>query len=386
MLQMDGEALARHLVRAAARNPFLRLRNPKPPNRIAAENVTATDSLYAHVLQQIRTAFRDPCELRVAIALTEALEPTGWLGRDLTRIADETKVTLVKVEQVLTRCQQLEPTGVFARNLAECLRLQLIELGKLQPRTERVLRNLSAILDGGADALALATGLAPEQIEEALRDIRLCDPKPGASLQPPDPTLRRRPDVLVFRDGDNWLIELDREALPRLSLSESSDGEDPAFVRLQADARSLIGAVRLRNQMTLRVARAVVSSQIGYLERGTEGLTPLRRCDIAQRLEISESTVSRVVRGLLVQTPRGLIDLARFFSRPLGRSGGPTESRRHLQERLRHLILTEDSNRPMTDQDLAHELARSGARVSRRTVAKYRQLLEFPGVHERSRP
>lgn len=383
LLRMSGAELTDHLSRATADNPFLRLSLPALETG-GAELPAAGDGLEAHVMGQVRTAGFAGAELRIALALVEALEPTGWLGTTLEEIATLTGAPEGQVSRVLARCQQLEPAGLFARDLAECLRLQLIDRARWTDATRAVLDNLPAMMEGGPEALARASGLPPAAVESVLADIRACDPKPGARFAAPDPGLERRPDLLVERAPTGWQVELDRSNLPRLSLSGPAAG--PSLGRLEADARALVDAVRRRNQMTLRVARAAIAPQTGFLDHGASGLVPLRRRDVAERLGVHESTVSRVVQGLLVQTPRGVLELRQFFSRPIGSDRGDGVSRRMVQDRLRRMIEAENPVRPLSDGDLARRLAGSGTAISRRTVAKYRAGLGLPAGAERHPP
>ena len=383
LLRMTNDEMARHLTREAARNPFLRVSAGVSPVSPGENMVGQGESLHAAVLRQVFSTFAEADEIRAAVALTEALDPTGWLGRPVERIAAEVGQPVEAVAAVLLRCQGFEPTGLFARDLAECLSLQLAERGNLTAAADAVIGNLAAMLDGGVEALADLAGLDMGAVEDVLADIRRCDPKPGTAFAPQDLTLDRQPDILVERAGDGWRIELNRSSLPRVSLSESGSSDDPALRHLTSAAHALAGAVDRRNRMTLGVARAVIGHQVAFLEHGVSGLRPLRRRDVAERMEIHESTVSRVVQGLLVQTPCAALELCRFFSRPVGSGSEGAEARRHLIERLRVLIASESPSAPFTDSELASRLAENGARISRRTVAKYRQRLDLPGAPAR---
>ncbi len=386
LLRMNNDELSRHVSEMAARNPLLDFTPAGRGGQDAydAPVVAAEDSLYAHVLSAISVAFDDPSQLRVAHAFAEALEPSGWLGQPVASIAEHAGVTVQQAEAVLTRLQDFEPTGLFARDLANCLRLQLIENGDWDEAAAAVIAHLGVMLEGGADALTDATGLAPGVVADKLAAIRACNPKPGAAFQRDDPSLRRRPDIIVRKEARGWQIELDRSTLPSFDLVRTGKAADPMLAKLRRDARWLVNAVRLRNQMTLDVARTVIGHQVGFLERGTLGLKPLRRRDVAERLGVHESTVGRVATGLLVQTPVQMLELTRFFSRALGRKRGRHASRRKLKTLLRDMIANEDPDSPLTDQALAGMLSRREAKVSRRTVAKYRQALGIKGAPARA--
>ncbi|MEM9638242.1 MAG: RNA polymerase factor sigma-54 [Pseudomonadota bacterium] len=377
LLRMNNEELSRHMADMAARNPLLDVkpRGQGSEGMQEAQVMAAQDSLYGHVLRQISVTIEDPTDLHLANLFAEALEPSGWLGQSVAAIARNAGVDVFRAERVLNQLQGFEPTGLFARDLADCLRLQLVERGTWDEATSTVLAHLACFLEGGADALVKKTGLSEDVIGEILSNIRACNPKPGAAFQPEDPGLQRRPDVVVTRGRDVWQIELDRSTLPSLDLMDSSAARDPVLARLRADARWLINAVRLRNRMTLNVARAVISHQIGFLERGAAGLKPLRRREVADRLGVHESTVGRVATGLLVQTPSQMLELTRFFSRTVSHKSGEGISRCKIMKDLGDLIAAESPSAPLTDRALAEKLSEAGIRISRRTIAKYRQKL-----------
>lgn len=386
LLRMNTDELTRHMKDMAARNPLLDFQ----PGRSRASDlpydpgIIADQSLYSHVLHLIHARFDDGVDLRVAYAFANALEPSGWLDQPPHEIAIQAGVDQVRAQAVLERLQEFEPTGLFARDLADCLRLQLRERGEWSQVTETVLSHLSVFQEGGIAALVQVTQLSQDQIADVMTTIRTCDPKPGAVFQADDPSLHRRPDVVVTKEAGTWLIELEGSNLPRLNLAQTDLGCDPVMARLRAEARWLVNAVRLRNQMTLDVARTVVSHQVGFLERGVGGLRPLRRCDVAKRLGVHESTVGRVATGLLVQTPGQMLELTAFFSRALGQGTLRPTSRRKVQMLLRQMIANEDRTSPLTDKALASKLDHMGSCISRRTVAKYRQVLGIGGAAMRA--
>lgn len=387
LLRMSNEELTRYLARAARENPLLDTRPPRAgghPVVDAGRNLAAPNqSLYAHIFGQIGCALSAPEDLRVAACFVSALEPSGWLGKSAGMIAADASVSVCHAEAILQVMQGFEPAGIFARNLAECLRLQLADRDQFDGVTETVLDNLQALLDGGAASLVAQTGLTRMQVETVLRRLRRCDPKPGAQFDHGAAPIRA-PDVIVTRRADTWRIALNHPALPNVTLHQI--GPDcPAEWRAMQDAASgLITAVERRNRMMLRVAREVIGHQIGYLERGLTGLRPLCRADVAARLGVHASTVGRVAKGLLVQTPSGMQELARFFSRSLGKDHGVQMSRRRIQNRIRRLIDREDPANPLSDSAIAARLSNTGTGLSRRTVAKYRSTMGIQKMQERT--
>ena len=396
VLRMDATGLTRYLEEQAAENPHLRLGPaPEPQDWLprwsgvfqaqglgaAAELPNSSPSLIAHVLAQIDALSLPFPQIPIALALVEALEPSGWLGRDLGAIAQSLRRPLVEVETVLAHLQQLDPAGVFARNLTECLRLQAEDNGVLTAAMERVLRNLDILASGDIARLARHAKLTEVQARACLAAIRAMNPKPGADFSSDSPSLRRPPDLLVRPEAGGWSVALNGSALPSLQVDPSVKGTAAA---LRA-ARALERMVQARNTTLLLVGREIVQRQQEALRLGQIALAPMTMADLAETLGLHESTISRVVAGASLDTPHGTWWLRSLFSPALG-AGAPVVSGAALRARLSQMIGAEPRHAPLSDAALVAALAQStGLTLARRTVAKYRETLGIPAAYRRKR-
>ncbi|MGP3697281.1 RNA polymerase factor sigma-54 [Rhodobacter sp. NSM] len=383
LLRMDSADLAAHLAAEAERNPFLRLRRPAggAAAPVPVEPAAAAPGLHEHVLRQIGLRLPDE-ELPVAWAFLEALEPTGWLGASVAAVAEAAGVSEGEARATLARLQQLEPAGLFARNLRECLALQAAERDQLTPAMQTVLDCLDLLAEAGPRAVAARTGLAEPEVEACLAAIRRMDPKPGARFIDAAASPLREPDLIVQRGESGWTVELNRSSLPELRVEAAPPGPLSAeLAALRLRGRDLQRALLRRATTVLSVGTEAVRRQQAFLDRGPEALAPLRLADVARPLGLHPSTVSRVVNGLLIATPRGLFAVRTLFPAPMAETGELTAAA--LQARIRALVAAEDARRPLDDGALAAALDEAGLRVARRTVAKHRALAGIPPVLRR---
>ncbi|MBL9057478.1 MAG: RNA polymerase sigma-54 factor [Rhodobacteraceae bacterium] len=408
ILRTDAAGLTRYLEEQAAANPHLRLdRVLAPPGdwlprwRGVFEPLggrggaqpdlapAASPSLIAHVLQAIATLNLPARARRIAEALAEALEPSGWLARPPAAIAAGLQMSEAEVSAVLDRLQAIEPAGLFARDLADCLRLQAREAGVLDPIMSAVLANLPLLASGDFARLARACGATEAEVLARFRLIRGMDPKPGASFDagfgngalPPPP---REPDLLARPLGTaGWEIALNRSALPTVKVQRSEVADRAAL----AIARGLKQAVEARNATLLRVGREIAARQQVALSQGPAALEPMTMAEVGAALDLHESTISRVVAGAAIDTPRGTIWLRQMFSG--ARSGaieGQSLSAAALRHRLAALIAAEDPARPLSDARLVKALAvETGITLPRRTLAHYREMAGIPAGPRRKR-
>lgn len=385
--------LRRYLDEQAQENPMLRVepveRSPRDwlPHWTGAfargegaevQMIAAGPSLNAHVMAGVERLFPAGRPRRIAEALADALEPSGWLGRSLKEIAAETGAALPEVEAVLRRLQDLEPAGLFARNLAECLTLQAREAGWLDPVMTVILGNLSLLAQGDTQRLARLARVPEGAVAEAIRRIRTLNPKPGAQFDTAVAPLRE-PDLIATRGETGWMIALNRSALPALSVVPVPRGTtDPATLARAAEARALVRHVAARGRTILRVGQEVLARQAAALDYGLQALVPMTMAEVAEALALHEGTVSRAVAGTAVDTPEGTFWLRHLFSGAAGADGAAAAA---LRARLARLVAEEDKTRPLTDAELAQRLG-SGA-VARRTVVKYRTQMGIPPRHRR---
>lgn len=399
ILATDTAGLRRYLDERAAENPTLvvqparrapsdwipRWRQafaPAVPARPQPEAVAGSGSLAAHVEASVAAMFPRGPERPVAEALALALEPTGWLGRPLSEIAAEAGVPLPAAEAILFRLQDIEPAGLFARSLAECLTLQAREAGWLDPVMALLLARLDLVAAGAVGRLARLAGVTEVAVEAAFGRLRSLDPKPGLRFDPACAPVRE-PDLVVREEAEGWRVSLNRSALPDLAVSPLPRARADAVLREQAaEARALIRQVAARGRTLQAVGAEVLRRQATALEHGREALVPLTMAEVAQTLGMHESTVSRAVAGTSVDTPHGTWWLRNLFSAGLGAEGALAGAA--LRHRLSALVAAEDRRRPLSDAALAEALDPAGG-VARRTVAKYRAGLGLPPAHARRR-
>lgn len=376
MLQMPAAELEAHLAAAAAENPMLirrwRASGGGAGDVIEMTAVAEAASLHAHVLRELAGLMaRGPLVERLVMALIEELEPTGWLGRPVAEIAASLGVAEDLVMTALQLVQKrIAPAGLFARSLEECLRLQLEERDGLGPEMDLVLSHLPALERGGIAALARATGLGTEAVRDYLAVIRRLDPKPGAAFDV-DPTLMREPDVILTPAGRGWDIRLAARYRGEIALAAlPRGGHAPEAREALARAQALKQALELRRSACEQVVRVLVARQDGFFRDGIEALEPLGMGEIAAATGFHQSTVSRVLNGLLIEGPNGVVAARSLISGTAG--AGSAHARPRVMARIRALLAAEDPAHPLSDRRLVELLGQEGIAVSRRVVSKYR--------------
>lgn len=398
LLRSDAAGLTRYLEEQAADNPHLRL-TPAPGPALhdwlprwsgvlqgtgaLPEAADAAPSLIAHVMAAIDLMPLPQRDRHIAQALTDALEPSGWLGGSLASIAAEVQASLPEVEAVLSRLQAIDPPGLFARNLSECLLLQAKDAGVLDAPMAALLRNLDLLANGDLARLARICAITEPEIMARFRTIRAMNPKPGADFAPIAAAQLREPDLITrAQPGGGWSVALNRSALPDLRVDADADGAAQGLTA----ARTLVRMVEARNATLLAVARDILSRQHQALAQGPVALVPMTMADLAAALNLHESTISRVVAGASIDTPHGTWWLRQMFSAALGDPDGPQVAGAALRHRLARLIAAEDRAKPLSDAALTTALSHiTGVQIARRTVAKYREMQGIPAAHRRKR-
>lgn len=386
ILRADALGLTRYLEEQAAETPALVLEPvlPKPDdwlprwagvfNRSAQTDVEAYastgPSLVAHVLDALPAKVSAGMPRRIAIALVEALEPSGWLGRGTDAIAQDLGCSEDDVIAVLLRLQTIEPVGLFARSLSECLLLQAREAGVMTEAMLTVLTHLPMLATGDWAQLAKLANVDVTEIRKIFGLIRGFNPKPGTAFSTAHSSVRE-PDLIAQRTADGWQIELNRSALPALTIVDGAEGA--------TRAKAIRQMIEGRNATLLKVARHVLAIQSAALAKGTAALMPLTMQMVADDLQLHKSTISRVVAGTSIDTPHGTWWLRSLFSADLGAGVGAEA----MRTRLAKLLAEEDRNDPMSDEALATALSDERTKVARRTIAKYRAALRIPPAHRR---
>lgn len=392
VLRADAEGLTRYLEEQAGENPCISLeRAPHgewSPRWSAAfsqalgeedQQASAAPSLMAHVMAGVETVARPGRERGIAQALAEGLEPSGWLGITTAEVARRVGASVAEVDAVLEKLQRLEPTGLFARSLAECLRLQAVEAGCLDTVLSCILEHLDLLASGDFARLARMCAVSEADIMARLRLIRGFDPKPGAQFDQGAAPLRE-PDLTARKTNAGWQVTLNRSALPAMVLHKPDMRPMDAGAKAQwAAAKTLERMVENRNSTLLRVGTEILRRQELALEQGRGVLAPMKMAAVAETLGLHESTVSRVVAGTAVDTPLGTWWLRGLFTAAIGEG----VSAAAVQAAIGRQVAAEDPGKPLSDDALVTALASEGMVVARRTVAKYREALHIPPAHRR---
>lgn len=359
-------------------------------------NAHVAEDLRQHLEWQAQIAPFNDLELQVALAIVDAINDDGYL-EDWDALCEQLLavpgVDETCIDRVLEVVQGFEPSGVAARDIRECLQLQLRGLPAAdRKRAEQLLEApLELIAQRDIKALAHATGLSPHDVERALKLIKTLQPHPGRPWQADEPDYVE-PDVIVEKHEGRWLVCLN----PRLTvplritplyhnlLNRAKTAHDRQTLKKHHEqAASLIRGLKSRGETLLRVTHHLVEVQRGYLEHGAEAMRPLVLRTVADALELHASTVSRAIANKYLLAPHGLLALKRFFSSHVETSTGGTCSATAVQAMIHRLVKNEDPAHPLSDDDLSRLLRAEGIKVARRTVAKYREQSSIPASHAR---
>jgi RNA polymerase sigma-54 factor len=361
-------------------------------------------NLREHLEQQARLAFAGRADLAIAGALIAALDGAGRLADPPEAIAANLNLPLDHVERIRACMLRFDPTGLFARDLRECLEAQLAEKNRLDPAMAALLANLDLLARRDMRGLLERCGVDLEDLAGMIAEIKRLDPKPAAQyeIEPLRPLI---PDVLMrplpIKNGAaqaraeiEWLLEINPETMPRLlirrgfhaRITTSASRETRAFLSEQMQSASwLVKALESRAQTILRVAAEIVRRQDGFFRHGVSHLRPLTLRDIAAEVELHESTVSRVTSNKSIATPRGIFELKFFFTTALAGANGESHSAEAVRHRVQTLIGAEQPATVLSDDAVAQILQKEGIDIARRTVAKYREALRIPGSAQRKR-
>lgn len=354
-------------------------------------------TLKEHVAQQVPFLLHDPIEILVARHLTDLLDDCGYVPQDLSEVASTLGKELADVEAVLGKLQTLDPPGIFARSLGECLALQLKSRDRFDPAMQSLLANLDLLARRDFHALKRICGVDEEDLLDMLSEIRKLDPKPGSGYES-SAMESVVPDVIVQAAPDGgWTVELNPEALPRVLLNQeyyqrvagsaSRDQSDQAFLtECLQNANWLTRSLDQRARTIMKVASEIVRQQDAFLTRGIDHLRPLNLKTVADAIKMHESTVSRVTSNKYMLTPRGLFELKYFFTVSIAAvEGGEAHSAESVRHRIRAMIHDEAADGVLSDDDIVEVLKAGGIEIARRTVAKYREAMNIPSSVQRRR-
>lgn len=355
-------------------------------------------SLREELAEQARLTLADPLERRIAAQLIALLDPAGRLALEDAVIAAALGCGEARVAVVRARMQRFEPTGMFCRDLRECLAVQLAERNRLDPAMAALLDNLDLLARRDMRGLMRLCGVDAEDLAEMVAEIRRLDPKPGAShdMAPPPCVV---PDVLMRpAPGQgpeaSWILELNPETLPRVLIRRGfharalvhATREERAFLSEKYQAATwLVKSLEQRASTILKVSAEIVRRQDGFFRHGVAHLRPLILRDVAEAVEMHESTVSRVTANKYIATPRGNFELKYFFTTAIGGTEGETFSAEAIRHRIRAMVAAETAEDVLSDDAIVAALRREGVDIARRTVAKYREALRIPSSVQRKR-
>jgi RNA polymerase sigma-54 factor len=357
---------------------------------------TAETTLAAHLAEQLALAIAAPADRLIGTHLIDLVDEAGYITGDLAEVAEKLGASAAEVERVLKLLQEFDPAGVCARNLAECLAIQLRDRDRLDPAMQALLANLDVLAKRDFSALRRLCGVDEEDLAEMIAEIRRLNPKPGLAFGATmvQPVV---PDVLVRPGPDGgWQVELNNDTLPKVLLNQTY------YTRISKAARNateksylsecmqsgtwLVRALDQRARTILKVATEIVRQQDGFFARGVQHLRPLNLRTVADAIGMHESTVSRVTANKFMATTRGIFELKYFFTSAIAAAdGGDAHSAEAVRHRIKLLIDAEPSGDVLSDDAIVERLREAGIDIARRTVAKYREAMRIPSSVQRRR-
>jgi RNA polymerase sigma-54 factor len=358
--------------------------------------VSAETTLADWLREQLALAVADPARRMIGLYLIDLVDEAGYLGGDLAAVAEKLGTTITEVETVLGIVQGFDPPGIAARDLAECLALQLKERNRFDPAMEALITRLDLLARRDFAVLKKICGVGDEDLADMIAEIRRLNPKPGlafgsAVVQPivPDVFVRPGPD-------GGWIVELNSDTLPKVLVNQSYYAEVSATTRRDAEksyladclqnATWLVRALDQRARTILKVANEIVRQQDGFFARGVQHLRPLNLKTVAEAISMHESTVSRVTANKYMATSRGIFELKYFFTSAIAAAhGGEAHSAEAVRHRIKRLIDAESAAEVLSDDTIVDKLHEAGIDIARRTVAKYREAMRIPSSVERRR-
>ncbi|SHL32064.1 RNA polymerase factor sigma-54 [Roseibium suaedae] len=358
--------------------------------------VAGETSLSQMLEDQMHLVLSDPADKLVALHLINSLDENGYLYVDLEDVAEQLGTELERVETVLAVLQTFEPSGVFARSLSECLKLQLLERNRFDPAMEILLQNIELLARHDYSALRKLCGVDDEDLSDMIAEIKALDPKPGSGF---GGALVQTlvPDVLVRRAADgSWTVELNSDTLPKVLVNQTyyatvtktarNASEKEYLTDCLQTANWLVKSLDQRARTILKVSTEIVRQQDGFLTYGIEHLRPLNLKTIAEAIGMHESTISRVTSNKFMATQRGIFELKYFFSSAISATeGNDAHSAESVRHKLRQLIDAESPDDILSDDTLVKILKDEGVDIARRTVAKYREAMKIPSSVQRRR-
>ncbi|MGQ0673337.1 MAG: RNA polymerase factor sigma-54 [Hyphomicrobium sp.] len=358
--------------------------------------VASERSLKDHLTEQLPLALSGHAERLIGQYLIDLVDEAGYLHADLDQMAEKLGATRSMIDAVVTALQSLDPPGVFARTLAECLALQLKERNRYDPQIAALLDNLHLLAAHNVAGLRKAVGVDMDELVAMIDEIKRLDPKPGLRYGTTQ-VHTVVPDILVRPAADgSWLVELNSENLPRVLVNRSyytlvsktarSDKDKGYLLECLQTANWLVKSLDQRARTILRVSEEIVRQQDGFFTHGVQHLRPLNLKTVADAISMHESTVSRVTSNKYMATPRGIFELKYFFTSAIqSAADGEAHSSEAVRHRIRLMIDGESSREVLSDDRIVEKLKADGVDIARRTVAKYREAMRIPSSVQRRR-
>ena len=361
------------------------------------QGIAEPRSLSSHVREQIKMLPLTPRHRIIAAYLIDLMDDAGYLGDGLKEAPERLGCSSEELERVRGLLQGLEPTGIFADHLRECLALQLKERDRLDPCMEALLDNLDLVARRNFAALKRVCRVDAEDLVDMIKEIHALNPKPGLQYSDGEPIQPVVPDVFVRKTpAGAWTVELNTETLPRvlvnnqyyaeLASSMSSKKDKTYLSDCLSNANWLVKALDQRARTILKVAREIVRQQQGFFDHGVRQLKPLNLRTVAAAISMHESTVSRVTANKYIGTSRGILEMKYFFTSAISSASGEAKhSAEAVKDRIRELIDKEDPKAMLSDDRIVDFLVEEGIDIARRTVAKYREAMRIPSSVQRRR-
>ncbi|WP_334027784.1 RNA polymerase factor sigma-54 [Alteromonas sp. P256] len=366
-----------------------------------------TDDIQTHLLWQMRlTPFSD-IDRAIAVAIIDSIDESGYLTATLDEILEavnfedietenvEEEIELDEVECVLKRIQMFDPIGSGSRSPQECLMVQLRQFADDTPwldEARRLIEDYSDLLSSkDYRTLMRKSRLKEDELREAMRLLQTLNPRPGSALVTKEPEYVI-PDVSVAKKNGRWTVELNPDSLPKLGVNQqyaamsrkAKNSSDSQFIRSHMqEAKWFIKSLESRNDTLMKVANCIVQQQMGFFEHGPEMMKPMVLNDVAEMVDMHESTISRVTTQKYMHTPRGIYELKYFFSSHVATESGGECSSTAIRALIKKLVAAETPSKPLSDSKIALLLAEQGIKVARRTIAKYRESLSIPPSNQR---
>lgn len=354
------------------------------------------ETLQEHLIWQLEIEKFSEREVFIGEALVDSINDDGYLINDIEEIIESLdinpKTTFKEAEKILLKIQSLDPVGVGARSLSECIIRQIEQFDTNTPGINLALSIASDYLDLVANheygQIRRDLRISEDFLNEALTLVKGCNPKPGLAISPSSAQYVV-PDVFVRKIDNNWQVEISPSGIPKLSVNQKyaqilrgNDGHQALKTQLQ-EARWLVRSLEIRNDTLMKVATSIIKRQVSFLELGDEEMKPMILQDIANEIGMHESTISRVTSNKYMHTPRGVFKFKFFFSSHLSSDDGKNRSSTSVRAKIKKLILSEDPKKPLSDNKITNLLKNEGISIARRTVTKYREALIIPPSSER---